>query len=79
MQALVLERKSELALRNIELDEALGPHDVRIAIRTVGICGTQQVSSKMLAAAPSVSINGRSHVTAGSGRRAVSSQRTFQL
>ena len=40
MQALVLERKSELALRNIELDEALGPHDVRIAIRTVGICGS---------------------------------------
>jgi D-xylulose reductase len=40
MQALVLERKNELTLRDIELDEPLGPHDVRIAIRTVGICGS---------------------------------------
>jgi D-xylulose reductase len=40
MQALVLERKNELALRDIPLDEELGPHDVRIAIRTVGICGS---------------------------------------
>ncbi|MCB0127447.1 MAG: alcohol dehydrogenase catalytic domain-containing protein, partial [Caldilineaceae bacterium] len=40
MQALVLERKSELSLRDIELDEPLGPHDVRIAIRAVGICGS---------------------------------------
>lgn len=40
MQALVLERKDELSLREIQLDEALGPHDVRIAIRTVGICGS---------------------------------------
>ncbi len=40
MQALVLERKNELALRDIALEEPLGPHDVRIAIRTVGICGS---------------------------------------
>lgn len=40
MQALVLERKNELSLRDIQLDETLGEHDVRIAIRTVGICGS---------------------------------------
>lgn len=40
MQALVLERQHELSLRDIQLDESLGPHDVRIAIRTVGICGS---------------------------------------
>ena len=40
MKALVLEKKGALALRDIEIDEPLGPHDVRIAIRTVGICGS---------------------------------------
>jgi D-xylulose reductase len=40
MEALVLEQKDELALREIEIAEALGPHDVRIAIHTVGICGS---------------------------------------
>jgi D-xylulose reductase len=40
MKALVLERKEQLALRDIELEETLGPHDVRIAIHTVGICGS---------------------------------------
>jgi len=40
MQALVLEKKNELSLREIALDEKLGPHDVRIAIHTVGICGS---------------------------------------
>ena len=40
MQALVLERKDELSLRDIVLDESVGPHDVRIAIHTVGICGS---------------------------------------
>lgn len=40
MEALVLERKNALALRDIQLEETLGPHDVRIAIRTVGICGS---------------------------------------
>lgn len=40
MQALVLERKDELSIRDIQLNETLGPHDVRIAIHTVGICGS---------------------------------------
>src|SRR5689334_25029609 len=40
MEALVLERKNELTLRDIALDENLGPHDVRIRIHTVGICGS---------------------------------------
>src|SRR5690554_578261 len=40
MDALVLERKNQLALREIDIPESLGPHDVRIAIHTVGICGS---------------------------------------
>lgn len=40
MEALVLEKKDVLNLRDIELAETLGPHDVRIAIHTVGICGS---------------------------------------
>lgn len=40
MQALVLEKVKQLALRDIAVDERLGPHDVRIAIHTVGICGS---------------------------------------
>ena len=40
MQALVLERKHQLALREIDLDEPLAADDVRIAIDTVGICGS---------------------------------------
>jgi len=40
MRALVLERKGELALRDIQLDDGLGPEDVRIKIHTVGICGS---------------------------------------
>ena len=40
MEALVLERKDELSLRPIDLDEALGPRDVRIALRRVGVCGS---------------------------------------
>jgi D-xylulose reductase len=40
MRALVLERKGELALRDIHLDDRLGPEDVRIQIHTVGICGS---------------------------------------
>lgn len=40
MEALVLEKKDVLNLRDIDLDETLGPHDVRIALRTVGICGS---------------------------------------
>jgi D-xylulose reductase len=40
MKALVLEKKDVLNLRDIELKEQLGPTDVRIAIDTVGICGS---------------------------------------
>ena len=40
MEALVLEKKGQLALRDIDLAESLGPHDVRIALHTVGICGS---------------------------------------
>jgi D-xylulose reductase len=38
--SLVLERKGDLSLRDIPLDLALGPDDVRIAVHTVGICGS---------------------------------------
>lgn len=40
MQALVLEKVGQLSIRDIDVAETLGPHDVRIAIRTVGICGS---------------------------------------
>jgi D-xylulose reductase len=40
MKALVLERKGELNIRDIQVDEPLGPQDVRIALHTVGICGS---------------------------------------
>jgi D-xylulose reductase len=40
MKALVLERKGELSLRDYDLPRAVGPHDVRIAIKTVGVCGS---------------------------------------
>lgn len=40
MEALVLEKKDELQLRDINIDEPLGPRDVRIALRTVGVCGS---------------------------------------
>ncbi len=40
MEALVLERTKELNLRNIEIPEPLGPHDVRIKLHTVGVCGS---------------------------------------
>jgi D-xylulose reductase len=39
-QALVLEKKQLIKLRGIEVDEPMGPHDVRIKIHTVGICGS---------------------------------------
>jgi D-xylulose reductase len=38
--ALVLEERGRLALRELPVAEALGPEDVRIAIHTVGICGS---------------------------------------
>ncbi len=42
MKSLVLEKKLELSLRDfpIEKDEVMGPHDVRIKMHTVGICGS---------------------------------------
>ncbi len=40
MQALVLERAKELALRDIDLSLTVGPEDVKIAVHTVGICGS---------------------------------------
>lgn len=39
-RALVLEEARKLALREIDLPEALGPTDVRIDIDTVGVCGS---------------------------------------
>jgi len=40
MEALVLERKGELSIREIALPTEVGPHDVKIRIHTVGICGS---------------------------------------
>ena len=40
MQALVLERKGELSIRDIDLLTELGINDVKIKIHTVGICGS---------------------------------------
>ena len=39
-KALVLEKKRQLSLREIELEDELGPTDVRIRVHTVGICGS---------------------------------------
>lgn len=39
-KALVLEKARELSLRDIDLPDALGAEDVRIAIDTVGVCGS---------------------------------------
>lgn len=44
MKSLVLEKKNDLSLRDFpaidRVEESLGPHDVRIKIHTVGICGS---------------------------------------
>ncbi|WP_075292418.1 NAD(P)-dependent alcohol dehydrogenase [Pararhizobium arenae] len=40
MRSLVLERKDELRIRDLDPKEVLGPADVRIAIKTVGVCGS---------------------------------------
>jgi D-xylulose reductase len=40
MKALVLEKVRELRLRDIELPTELGPDDVKIAMRCVGVCGS---------------------------------------
>lgn len=40
MLALVLERKGELSLREIDMPATVGPDDVKVAIHTVGVCGS---------------------------------------
>ncbi len=40
MKALVLQKVNQLSIDDIEIKEELGPEDVRIAIKTVGICGS---------------------------------------
>ena len=40
MEALVLEKALQLSLRDFPISEPLGPYDVRIGIRAVGICGS---------------------------------------
>jgi len=40
MRALVLEKQQSLALRDIDLPLEMGPRDVKIAVDTVGICGS---------------------------------------
>lgn len=40
MKALVLEEKDKLALRDIDISESLGPRDVRVDLRAVGVCGS---------------------------------------
>ena len=40
MKALVLEKTKQLSLRDIDIEEHLGPHDVRIKITHVGVCGS---------------------------------------
>jgi D-xylulose reductase len=40
MQALVLEQKGVLALREIDLPLEVGPADVKVRVHTVGVCGS---------------------------------------
>jgi D-xylulose reductase len=40
MEAVVLEKVHDLNIREIDLPETLGPHDVRIKLHTVGVCGS---------------------------------------
>ncbi|MCX5513219.1 NAD(P)-dependent alcohol dehydrogenase [Kaistia algarum] len=40
MRALVLEERLKLSLRDIDLPLEVGPRDVKIAIHTVGVCGS---------------------------------------
>jgi hypothetical protein len=39
-RAVVLEEVKRIAIRDVELQEPFGPRDVRIAIKSVGICGS---------------------------------------
>ena len=40
MKALVLEKKHVLSLREIDIPSKVGPDDVKIAVHTVGVCGS---------------------------------------
>jgi len=40
MIAVVLEKQHELSLRDIDVPQQVGPHDVRIKMHTVGICAS---------------------------------------
>lgn len=40
MQALVLESIGKLAIREIDLPAGVGPQDVKVAVHTVGVCGS---------------------------------------
>ncbi len=40
MEAVVLEKVHDLKIRDIQLTETLGSHDVRIKLHTVGVCGS---------------------------------------
>src|SRR5262245_43876319 len=40
MEAVVLEKVHDLNIREIDLAETLGAHDVRIKLHTVGVCGS---------------------------------------
>ncbi len=40
MEALVLEKTKHLSIRDVEISEKLGKHDVRVAIKNIGICGS---------------------------------------
>ena len=40
MKALVLKETKRLAIVDIDIEESVGPDDVRIKIHTVGICGS---------------------------------------
>jgi D-xylulose reductase len=40
VRAVVLEKVKEITVREIEVNEPFGPRDVRIAIKSVGICGS---------------------------------------
>jgi D-xylulose reductase len=40
MRALVLERKGELSLRDIDLPQKVGSNDVKVKLHTVGVCGS---------------------------------------
>lgn len=39
-EALVLEKKGKLSLRDFALNQTVGPTDVRVSVRTVGVCGS---------------------------------------